>query len=106
MPTFDPDLARLLDMIRQAARPAFEALTPEDARQAYAASWDILQPPAQEVASLSNVTIDTDAGPLALRIYRGAGAPAPPATAPCPRGGKPARPPARGLRSAARGRVW
>ena len=76
MPAFDPDLARLLDMIRQAARPAFEALTPEQARQAYAASWDILQPPAQEVASVRNVTLDTDAGPLALRIYRGAGTPA------------------------------
>jgi acetyl esterase len=73
MPAYDPDLARLLEMIRQAGRPAFESLTPEQARQAYAASWDILQPPAQEVASVRDVTIQTDAGGLALRIYRGAG---------------------------------
>jgi acetyl esterase len=73
MTAYDPDLARLLEMIRQAAKPAFEALTPEQARQAYAASWDILQPPAQEVASVRDVTIHTDAGGLVLRIYRGAG---------------------------------
>ena len=73
MPAYDPDLARLLELGRQAGRPPFEALTPDQARQAYAATWDILQPPAQEVASVRDQSIPTPAGDLKLRIYRGAG---------------------------------
>jgi len=71
MPVYDPDLARLLELSKQAGRPPFEALSPDEARKAYAATWDILQPPAQEVAHVSDRTIPTNAGPLALRIYRG-----------------------------------
>lgn len=71
MPAYDPDLARLLELGRQAARPPFEAITPEEARKAYAGTWDILQPPAQEVASVRELSIATSAGQLALRIYRG-----------------------------------
>jgi acetyl esterase len=73
MPVYDPDLARLLELSKQAGRPPFEALSPDEARKAYAGTWDILQPPAQEVASVSDRTIATTAGALALRIYRGLG---------------------------------
>jgi acetyl esterase len=73
MPVYDPDLARLLELGKQAGRPPFEALSPDQARQAYAGTWDLLQPPAQEVARVSDQTIPTKAGPLALRIYRGLG---------------------------------
>jgi acetyl esterase len=71
MPVYDPDLARLLELGKQAGRPPFEALSPDQARKAYAGTWDILQPPAQEVAHVSDRTLPTNAGPLALRIYRG-----------------------------------
>lgn len=73
MPAYDPDLARLLELGRQAGRPPFEALTPQQARQAYAATWDILQPPAQDVASVRDLSISTAAGALPLRVYRAAG---------------------------------
>ena len=69
----NPDLERLLDLARQAGRPPFEALTPEQARSAYAASWDVLQPAAAEVASVRDLRIAGPGGELALRIYRGAG---------------------------------
>jgi acetyl esterase len=69
----DPDLARLLEAARQAGRPPFEAMSPVQARAAYAATWDVLQPPAEAVASVQDVSIDGPAGPLALRIYRSAG---------------------------------
>lgn len=72
MATLDPDVERLLELARQAGKPPFEALTPAQAREAYAASWDILQPPAAEVASVRDETIPGPGGPLTLRIYRGA----------------------------------
>jgi acetyl esterase len=69
----DPHAARLLDLIRQAGRPPFEVLTPVRARAAYAASWDAMQSPGGEVASLADLEIPGPAGPLALRVYRGLG---------------------------------
>ena len=41
---FDPDVQIILDMIRLAGRPAFDALTPDEARQAYMASREVLGP--------------------------------------------------------------
>jgi len=69
----DPDLEKFLALARQAGRPPFEALTPEQARSAYAASWDVLQPPAADVASVHDLRIPGRGGELTLRIYRGAG---------------------------------
>ena len=73
MPALDPEVEVLLELGRKAGRPPFEALTPEQARAAYAASWDVLQPPVQQVASVRDHTIDGAAGPLRLRVYRGKG---------------------------------
>ena len=69
----DPDLEKLLELARQAGRPPFEALTPEQARAAYAAGWDMLQLPVGDVASVRDVRIAGPGGELTLRIYRGAG---------------------------------
>ena len=71
MSAFDPDVANLLELGRQAGKPPFEALTPEQARAAYAASWDLLQPPAAAVASIQERTIPGPACDIRLRIYRG-----------------------------------
>ena len=73
MPALDPEVETLLELARKAGRPPFEALTPEQARAAYAASWDVLQPPAAEVGSVRDVTIPGKAGDLRLRVYRGIG---------------------------------
>ena len=73
MPPFDPDTARLLALARKAGYPPFETLTPAAARAAYAASWDAMQSPGGEVASVRDLSIPGPAGALALRIYRGLG---------------------------------
>ena len=73
MAALDPDVERLLELARQAGRPPFEALTPAQAREAYAASWDILQPTPPVVESVRDQTVTGPGGPLILRIYRGAG---------------------------------
>lgn len=71
MPALDPDVEKLLELGRKAGKPPFEALTPEQARAAYAASWDALQPPAEAVASVTDTAIPGPGGELCLRIYRG-----------------------------------
>lgn len=72
-PVLDPKVDAFLSLVRAAGKPTFEQLTPAQAREAYAASWDFLQEPAQEVAQVQDVQIAGPSGPLALRVYRGAG---------------------------------
>lgn len=71
MMAFDPQVARLLEAGKKAGSPPFQALTPEQARQAYAASKEVLQPPEQAVAEVRDVTMPVPWGNLALRVYRG-----------------------------------
>lgn len=69
----DPDAQRLLQLAAEAGYPPFEALSPAQARKAYAASWSVMQTPGGEVASVQDVQISGPGGALALRIYRGQG---------------------------------
>lgn len=70
MPTLDPEVEHLLALGRAAGRAPFEALTPEAARIAYAASRDMMQAPCVEVASVRDVLIPAQGAPLCLRVYR------------------------------------
>ena len=72
-PALHPDAAKLLDLLRAAGRPPLETLSPAAAREAYAASRAVLQPPPENVANVQNLSIPGPAGPLPLRLYRGAG---------------------------------
>jgi acetyl esterase len=71
--TLDPHARQLLALARRAGHPPLQALTPEKARAAYAASWEPMQSPGGEVASVQDITIDGPGGALALRVYRGKG---------------------------------
>ncbi len=73
MPALNPDVEKFLALARKANAQPFEALTPEQARAAYAASWNVTQSPATDVASVRDTTIPGQGGALALRIYRGIG---------------------------------
>ncbi|KAF3996502.1 alpha/beta hydrolase [Glaciimonas immobilis] len=70
MPTFDPEVERLIALARAAGRQPFEALSPEEARAAYSANRDLLQPPAVDVASACDIDIAGEGGNLRLRVYR------------------------------------
>jgi acetyl esterase len=71
--TFDPDVQIILDMIRLAGRPPFEALTPDEARQAYMASRAVLAPEPQPVALTRDLSCPGPHGDIPLRLYRPAG---------------------------------
>jgi acetyl esterase len=73
MPALHPDAERLLELVRASGRPPFETLSPAEAREAYAASRAVLQPEPDEVAEVRDLSIPGPGGPLALRLYRGAG---------------------------------
>lgn len=70
----DPDTLVVLDMMRAANRPAFETLTPAEARDAYAASRAILQPAPAEVADVRDLAVPGPLGDIPLRAYRPLGA--------------------------------
>jgi len=73
MKTLDPHARQLLALARKAGYPPFQSLTPAKARAAYAASWEPMQSPGGEVASVNDRVIEGPGGPLPLRVYRGAG---------------------------------
>ena len=52
--------------------PALGSLPPVEARLAYAASRQVLQPAFDPVDSIEDITIPGPGGPLALRLFRGA----------------------------------
>ena len=68
--TLDPDVLKLLDLIKRAGRPALDSLPPPEARVAFAAGRPILQPDPAEVASVRDFTIP---GEVPVRFYRGIG---------------------------------
>jgi acetyl esterase len=69
----DPDTQVVLDMIRVAGRPPFEALTPAEARDAMLASRKVLAPPPEDVAEVRDTTFPGPLGPIGVRLYRPAG---------------------------------
>ena len=73
MPALDPEVEALLEMSRKAGARPFQDLTPEQARAAYAAGRDVLQPATEDVAAVRDITIPTKSGGLTLRVFRGAG---------------------------------
>lgn len=66
----DPDTQIVLEMIRAAGRPPFEQLSPNEAREAYAASRKVLQPQPEQVAEIRNDTAPGPHGAIPVRIYR------------------------------------
>ena len=67
----DPDAQTLLDMVREANRPAFDTVSPAEARALYRAGRKVLSPEPPPVAEVRDLTMPGPGGPLALRLFRG-----------------------------------
>ncbi len=72
--TLHPDAARVCEMIVAANRPPLETLTPAEARLAYLATRQALQPDPEPVTEVVALEASGPAGPIPLRLYRGQGA--------------------------------
>lgn len=70
MSSVHPDVAALIAAGRKAGSKPFEAMSPEEARIAYAARRDLLQLPPDAVAEKRDATLPGPAGPIPVRIYR------------------------------------
>src|SRR5438105_13323238 len=66
----DPDAQALLDMVKEANRPAFETVTPAAARALFMAGRPVLAPEPMPVAELRDLAIPGPAGPIPARLYR------------------------------------
>ncbi len=65
-----PRMAALLDRIARANRPGFETMTPADARVAYTAAAEVLEPPRAPLARVEDVTLPgADGATLPARLY-------------------------------------
>src|SRR5438270_1125401 len=66
----DPDAQILLDMVKEANRPAFETITPAEARALFMAGRPVLAPEPMPVAELRDLAIPGPAGAIPVRLYR------------------------------------
>jgi acetyl esterase len=71
----DPQVRALLERAAQAAYPPVHTVSPAEARRMYREMCRALQPPAPEVAAVSELSVPGPGGPVALRLYRPSGAP-------------------------------
>lgn len=69
-----PDAQRVCELIVAAKRPAYETLSPTEAREAYLTSRRALQPDPEEVAEVRPLQAAGPAGSIPMRFYRGNGA--------------------------------
>ncbi|MXP65290.1 alpha/beta hydrolase [Roseomonas sp. M0104] len=76
MPALHPHVLALLRQAQEAGGKPFETMTPAQAREAHAARARALQTPGDPLPEVRPLQAPGPAGPVPLRLYRGAGAPA------------------------------
>ena len=63
-------MAGILERVRRAGRPPFHAMTPQDARLAYVAAAEVLEPPRAALPRVETLTVKLPAGvSLSARLY-------------------------------------
>ncbi len=65
----DPDAAAVLNAFREAGRPPYETLKPDESRALYRAGSAAARPEAPPLASVDPLTIQGPASPIQARIY-------------------------------------
>lgn len=71
----DPDARTVLNAQAAMGRPPIDTLPPEVAKQLFLETCPLLQGPREAVSTVQDIAVQTPAGPLALRQYRGEGCP-------------------------------
>src|SRR3989442_11397291 len=86
----DPQAQEVINLAIKAGRPAYNTLSPKDARQLFRETRPASTPTPPEIGAVRNLVAEGPGGPIPLRVYRPAGAapsPAPPGLVYFPRGG-------------------
>ncbi|MDP1026453.1 alpha/beta hydrolase [Sphingomonas sp. KR1UV-12] len=64
-----PDVRQFLDYINALPGPRTHQMTPADARQVFAASKDLVEPPVGALSVMREVSIPSPAGPIPARLF-------------------------------------
>jgi acetyl esterase len=67
--TLDPDSAAVYKAFQEAGRPAYETLTPSEAREFYLQARAVTNPEAPELKSVAPLSIPSPSGAIPARIY-------------------------------------
>jgi len=72
----DPQAKAVIDLVIKSGRPPYHTLSPKDARQMFRDTRPASTPPAPEIGTVKDMTVEGGAGPIAARLYRPQGVPA------------------------------
>lgn len=70
----EPQARAVLDLVKKVGRPSYDQLSPPEARQQYRETRTALQPEAPDMAVVKDLSADSPAGPIPIRLYRPPGA--------------------------------
>jgi acetyl esterase len=65
----DPDAAAVLNVFRDAGRPPYETISPQEAREWYLKARPVANPEPPELASVTSMTVPGPAGTIPVRLY-------------------------------------
>jgi acetyl esterase len=69
----DPQVLAVIQLVIKSGRPAYNTLSPRDARQLFRETRPASTPTPPEIGAVTNVTAEGPRGPIPLRVYRPAG---------------------------------
>src|SRR5207253_1094297 len=72
----DPQAQEVINLVIKSGRPAYNTLSPKDARQLFRETRPASTPTPAEIGAVKNLTADGPGGPIPLRVYRPADVPA------------------------------
>src|ERR1051325_6637444 len=70
----DPQCRAVIDLVIKSGRPAYNTLSPKDARQLFRETRPASTPAPPEIGAVNNLTADGPHGPIPVRVYRPVGA--------------------------------
>src|SRR5207244_7815000 len=69
----DPQTQAVIDLVIKSGRPAYNTLSPKDARQLFRETRPASTPTPPEIGAVRNLVAQGPGGPIPLRVYRPAG---------------------------------
>ena len=69
----DPQAQEVINLVIKSGRPAYNTLSPKDARQLFRETRPASTPTPPEIGAVKNLVAEGPGGPIPLRIYRPAG---------------------------------
>ena len=69
----DPQVQEVIKLVIKSGRPAYNTLSPKDARQLFRETRPASTPTPPEIGAVKNLTGEGPGGPIPLRVYRPAG---------------------------------